>query len=271
MAGPMTSSSAGYPWVAQAAIPSYVFNNATGSVNLFNTFKMHPNFLGPVGFTAPDYAMQCLSHSKACASASINLPISEALARNDIHGTPFHIRTGISSSMGWDTCRHFDTVAHVAERFGDMTGKNIYEFGSGYGGLMRCMLDQWENIGTYVVNDLPEVTSFSQYYLAETELSGPTHTATIIADPTGSVGFTGSIDLFIAEYSMTEMDSGSMQGIYNQYCRNANGLFIRSNIKNSVQFQQFVKMIQWDFNVTVFTESWSRQQNRIIIGTKPKL
>lgn len=267
---PPTSS-----WVAQSVIPLFalMFNNATGSINAFNVFKQNPVFLAPTGFTAADYASLCLSHSKACVSASI-LPVSAA--RNDTYGSPFSFGIGGGRTAGWDTCRFFDTVAHCTEFFtGSLTGKTVYEWGSNYGGLALSMFDQFHSM-SYYMNDLPEVVSFSQYYLSANNGGSPP--IGVVPDITGSLDYTGSIDLFIAEYSMTEMDSGSMYAIYQNYAKPANGIFIRCNLQDNVSYNQFLSTCQQDFTCSVINE-WqdmstgilrnnSRVGNRIIMGYK---
>jgi hypothetical protein len=234
-------------WVAQASIPSYtgLLNRATASAQLFSTFKQNPNFLGPVGFTSGDYAMLSISQSNAISAAL--LPVSQA--RNDVYGTPYAINLSGSRKIGWDTCRFFGTIGYIIENFtSDMTGKSVYEWGSNYGGLMTCMLETWPNMATYYCNDLPEVVNFSNYYIAQLEASGGlSFTTTIWNDPTGSNAPTASIDLFVSEYAMTEMDTGSMYTIYNNYGKNANGVFIRTNLLNFGQFQQFLDTVQQDF------------------------
>jgi hypothetical protein len=93
-------------------------------------------------------------------------------------------------------------------------------------------------------------------------------TTTIWNDPTGSNAPTASIDLFVSEYAMTEMDTGSMYTIYNNYGKNANGVFIRTNLLNFGQFQQFLDTVQQDFTCSVINEPMSRLGNKVILGIK---
>jgi len=255
-------------WVASGSIPSYtgLLNRATVSANLFGMFKQHPSFIGPVGFTPGDYAMLSISQSNAISAAI--LPVSQA--RNDVYGTPYAINLSGSQKIGWDTCRFFGTVAYIVQNFtGSMTGKSVYEFGSCYGGLMTCMLETWPDMATYYTNDLPEVVNFSNYYIAQLEASGGmSFTTTIWNDPTGSNPPTASIDLFVSEYAMTEMDTGSMYTIYNNYGKNASGVFIRTNLLNFGTFQQFLETVEQDFTCSVINEPMSRLGKKIIIGYK---
>jgi hypothetical protein len=182
---------------------------------------------------------------------------------NDAVGTPLCKMGTRYGPMGSDTTRFIETVYTLSSSFGDMSGLNVVEFGSNYGGLAFCVHQFLPSIGTYYCLDLPEVQALSNVFFSQ--VSGGIDTSSIsYADPSGS-----TIDVFISEYSLTEFDDDHLYPYFYTYCVPATtGFFIRSNFKDPVRYAKFITTASLYFTCSVEDEPKYRLPNKILIGKK---
>jgi hypothetical protein len=241
-------------WISSAATSSYlsICTKAANDTGSLGKFKSLPSYFYPVGLTEPLYAVDCF---KTVQRNPVVFTKLQDLVKIDTIGKPLMKIGGLST----EAVRFAHSVARIQEAFGDMTGKRVVEFGSNIGNLAYMLLTTWPGIAQYNLVDLPEVTNLAKVYLSALGLSNPALTD---AEPSGSC------DLFIAEYSLTEFTEDDLYPLTDKHCGNAQNIFIRCNVIQASACQRWIDYLRKDFQLTVEDESPVRPLNKIVIGKR---
>lgn len=134
--------------------------------------------------------------------------------------------------LGTDTISFIDTVCLLNDNIGDLTGKTIYEFGSSYGGLCRCVLLQYPNVNSYHCIDLPQVQSLQQTYFKNIGFQSEKVSYQEPSTP---------IDVFISESGITEQDN--VLDLWTKYGAGTPTALIKSNMYTSNKLDELVDLI----------------------------
>lgn len=243
-------------WINSSATSSYfaICERAVSELAIMNCFKSMPNWFRPVGYADGRYAIHI---DKELGTGSFVQSFTESFKRHDTVGKPLFSHKSVSSEV-W---RSMDTIHHLSQSFGNLSGSHIVEFGGNLGILASNILTVWPEIGSYTIIDFPPVCSMSMAYLKQLNF---THSA-ISYNQSAS----GSTDLFISEYALTENTSGSLYNFYDQYVKNADKVFIRSNFWNGSDASEFINRLSDDFTIQKYqVENDRRKKNKILIAVK---
>lgn len=242
-------------WISNGSAGAYVtaMQKAVTDERIFSIFKQFPPIMRIVGVPCLNYAEQCYKRFKGTPEIMQNF---ETFLKNDTLGNPMKV----GYRFGVDTLRFIESIFYLYSKFGDLSNKTIIELGSNYGGLAYCLLTQWGSIQKYHCIDLPEVQQLQAHYFNRL---GFTHDAITYEQPTEQPW------LAISEYCLTEFTDDELYENYERYFKNAQAIFIRSNVPEEGRERVFIKALQRDFTLEITPEPPTRGgSNKIIIGYK---
>jgi hypothetical protein len=242
-------------WVSLSAAPQYinVVKGALENDNIFKVFKSLMPFYRVVGTSEHAHAVEC--YDNLCLNKNVRQNL-DRFAINDSIGTPL-LKLGY---YGTDTLRFAESVSLMDTIIGDLNGKTIFEFGSNYGGLFVCLIQQYPEIKAYYMKDIPIVEQLSVKYMGALRMD------------LSKVNFdepTEPADLAISELALTEFTDDDLYFFYEKYFQPAKNIFLRSNISDPKRDRKFFERIKADFDkVLVIDEPAIRLPNKIIIAKR---
>jgi hypothetical protein len=212
---------------------------------LFNSFKSNKMYRAIVGDSDTFEALHFYRTVKETPSVLSFMP---EFAKTDYLGSPQP--TPLKYSR--DIMRYAQTVCYLEKYFGALDGKNVLEFGGGYGGLAACIMKRWSV--AYNIVDLDEARNLAIKCLSREGLA--------LTD------FGDNIDLFVAEYSLTEMTPEALYGYYTKYIKPSKAVFLRCNLASRTERLFLENHLQEDFKTIIsFDEKpETRKPNVVIIG-----
>lgn len=250
-------------WISKASSEPYLNGivKALENEQLFQTFKSQPSFQTVVGVSESFHAVN--SYKTISKHPEVFRNLSKFI-KNDSIGAPFKIwvldEIHNRIQVGCDTLRFIESVCYISDTFNNLNGFSIMEFGSNYGGLCFCLQTQFQNIESYSLTDFPIIQQLSLAYLQRLNINLERISTALPTQP---------VDLFIAEYSLTEQTEKEMYDLYNQYGATAKrGVFIRCNLHNAEREQKFLHTLSKTFAIRVIPEPMVRRPNKIVIGVR---
>lgn len=146
-----------------------------------NTFKRHPHLTAIWEHCPESVAMAYYEEIKKGTSWLLSQKIT-----NDFKGNPIMLDVGYSAS----TLQYMGVMSRLIKLFGSLDDTRILEFGGGYGGQARVIMDVFDDVEYHIV-DLPEVCHLVNRYIPEV------HTHTQMPDM--------HADIFISNYALSEI------------------------------------------------------------------
>ena len=220
---------------------------------MFNKFKTTDDYNAVVGMSLPWQAPYFLNRIKTFPEIYSKM---EEFKKNDTIGTPPMIDIeGMNISP--NTLRHIQTLCDLTQHFGDLTDKTICELGVGYGGTAFTVGTYYKPKAYHLV-DLPDVQHFALKYLNRLGIT----CGTINPPP-------AEFDLFISEWCFSEFDDEDIYKFYDKYVKNANNIYIASNLWDVERKQRLLNHMNADFNLEIIPEyPKAHWDNYIIVGKK---
>ena len=130
---------------------------------VFESFRQSQPFQEIMEHVSVEIAKQCIWHMKDGELLS-NLP---RFKTNDSIGNPnMIIFEQPIGKMAPTTIRYIKILYDLYRMFGDLSGKNIVEIGTGYGGQAKIIHDAFD-VESYTAVDLPECLGVMKKYLGK--------------------------------------------------------------------------------------------------------
>jgi hypothetical protein len=136
----------------------------------------------------------------------------EDLKLNDKFGSP-HPRSFYNWNghrMSNSTARYIWNLAYLGMLFEDLDGMDIVEVGGGYGGLFLTLNQYWTNIKSYTFIDVPEAIELQKKYLESTGVDFGNTQLNFVPCTEVEKLYGNNYDLFISNWSFSEMMSDTM-------------------------------------------------------------
>jgi hypothetical protein len=256
-------------WDSEAMKPAYLelVRRACTEPQMFSVFKALPVFQAVVGRHELDFCLKCYQDIKEVPEVFENL--SKFMVQDSIGSPQLSLVQHKGKKIDGNTLRYVQTVAKLHQTFGSLNYKQVFEWGSCYGGLSYCIFKQWPDVVAYMPHDLPELLHLHGLYFQALNMDAGKIVLTPLISPPSTIPIIPKIDLFISELALTEQDDETLYSEYEKYGKNANGLFMRVNIVDPARRNKFLEFVANDFpKLEVEEESQSRQHNLIVIGVK---
>jgi hypothetical protein len=220
---------------------------------LFSNFKSNPHYNSIVGMSAP---WQSPHFYMGIKQNPVVMDKFKDLIKNDIYGGTPNMGQVDSYFVSPNTLRHIYTVCDIIKHFGNLDNKKISELGVGYGAT-AYMVKTMSPTTDYYLIDLPEVKEFATKYLNHFDLEVNS------SEPPDAV------DIFISEFCLSEFDDKTINEFYTKYIQNADGVYLMMNLHDEVRKQNFIQMMNYDFNLEILPEyPVTHWPNYIIVGKK---
>jgi hypothetical protein len=143
---------------------------------------------------------------------------------NDLIGNPRQFLYG-DKKISPTTLRYIKNVLDLSSICGDQEISKIVEVGGGYGGLCKT-LSVLCNFEKYINVDLPQVLKIQQKYLKNFSEIYPK----IEFVSCNELEDTSNIDLFISNYSLSELTIETQLNYYNKLIKNSKLIYITYNL-----------------------------------------
>jgi len=192
--------------------------------SIFNKFKTIPEYTEILEHTSVQIGSDYLNIIKRDNPQLLEPKYLEKFKQNDIYGgSSKYYYTDILIAPS--TLRYIKVLSDLIKIFGNLDGFKIAEVGGGYGGQCKIINDYF-NIKSYHIVDLPEVNKLSKKYLEKLNVDNVR--VSCVEDLS-----IDRYDLFISNYAYTELDR-SLQNIYkaNIIDTSKNGYMICNFISN---------------------------------------
>jgi hypothetical protein len=166
--------------------------SAATSDGVFRTFKQSPIYTAILEHASKEQAECCIP---LILESGINVDRLEVLKSNDEQGSPTTeiYSNSLFNGMSPSTIRYIKVLADMLDIYSTLDGYNIVEIGVGYGGQCKVLNDYFD-INSYELVDLPEVSKLAEKYLDKYE-----YKSVKLWD-----NKTDEYDLVISNYAITE-------------------------------------------------------------------
>ena len=179
----------------------------------------------------------------------------------DSVGSPTIIsKTGYSTN----TLRYINSLQILKNNFVSIDDCTILEYGAGYGGLLNAMRLYYGNGFKYYMKDVCNINvEFVRKY--SNAIGGMSNH--IINDEIDYHFNEPKINLFIAEYSLTELNEDGLMEDTKKYLMPSEHIFIRCNILNEALKAKWIALLEEKFVLTRLNEPLNLvKANEVIIG-----
>ena len=172
--------------------------------SIFNKFKTIPAYTEILEHTSVQVGLEYLNIIKRDNPQLLEPKYLEKFKQNDVYGGSSRYDY-TDALIAPSTLRYIKVLSDLIKIFGNLNGFKIAEVGGGYGGQCKIINDYF-NIESYHIIDLPEVNKLSKKYLQKLNVDNVRFSS--VEDLS-----IDSYDLFISNYAYTELDA-SLQNIY---------------------------------------------------------
>ncbi len=157
---------------------------------------------------------------------------------------------------GPNLLRFADSVRLVHKYVGSLDGLKVLEFGSGYGGLAFCSHQVWKPASWHII-DLQEAMDVAVRHCDQLGVK--------VSPAVDGEAY----DLFIAEFSLTEMVGNALWEATDKYIMTSPRIFIRCNIIDDAVREKWILKLREEFDLTILREVGdSVRFNSIVVGKK---
>ena len=216
----------------------------------FSTFRKNNLYRSIIGAPSLFQAMQMYKKQMECSYIIENMI---QFIKLDYVGSPYVYDFG-GAFLSPNLIRYLDTIRLLHENFGDLDKQNIMEIGAGFGGLSYCIQTLWKC--NYYLLDLSEAILLQKKVLN-----------TLACDAITTACH--DIDLLIAEYSLSELESKGQLYYYQNYISKAKKIFLRYNCTDKITHDMFIELLKKTHNITISQEITNAVSfNKLIIGSK---
>lgn len=190
----------------------------------------------------------------------------ENFLKNDLIGNPRQFLYD-DSKISPTTLRYIKNVLDLSSICGDQEISKIVEVGGGYGGLCKT-LSVLCNFEEYINVDLPQVLKIQQKYLKNFS----NIYSKIKFVPCNELEDTFNVDLFISNYSLSELTIETQLNYYDKIIKNSKVIYITYNLMTSDcanNYNILISKLKEDgFNLESNYVDYGCNKNKIIAGKK---
>lgn len=187
--------------------------------DVFNNFKRNPHYTPILEHASYDLG---LGYIKWLSENNFNTDKLDILKQNDEQGNatlesypePF-------GNISPSTLRYTKVLAELEKLFGSLDGKKIVEIGVGYGGQCKLINDYF-NIASYTLIDLPEVLQLSKRYLSKYNYNN-------VEFKTLNLLNQSDYDLVISNYAFSECERSIQLDYVDKVLKNSKNGYITFN------------------------------------------
>ncbi len=207
----------------------------------FSTFKQNADYTVILEHTSKEQGQEYLNYILGKKSLSLDDKTIELFKGNDLQGSPHVVDYGNGWIISPSTLRYVKVLFELTSLYGSLDGFKIAEIGVGYGGQCKIINDYYD-IKSYTLIDLPEVLSLSKRYLTAS-------TYAPVEFKTMDQLYTDDYDLVISNYAITECNKNVQEEYIVKVLRGSTHGYITCNFISdyfniqSLTRDEFIKML----------------------------
>lgn len=225
----------------------FLVNKALTDEKTFTRFKANPLYKGVIGCPSIHQAIGFYGLLRKDVDLLNKL---DDFSRMDTIGTPERYSIGYKI-LSLNCLRYANSVQLLKKEFGSLDGKTVFEFGVGFGGLSHCIQSVWKT--DYYIYDLEPVMDLAVKHSAN-------------LSKVVKKGIPDRPDLFIAEYSLTELGE-DLYWFTDIHLMHSKNIFIRCNLVDKNEKTKWLKYLETRYQITTYLEEPNAvETNCIVIG-----